>query len=270
MLLLGVVQAQASGGGIEPPAFLATAPLWLDAADTSTITESGGSVSQWDNKGTLENIVQGNAALQPTTGVSTLNGLNVIDFASDLMQGQTISNWKFLHDGTKYFMTAVVKFGVTSNPDAFYGLIGTNRASSANVGATFFYDDRAGDSESDTWRFFIARGVSGSNVANIGQDDFYTANNFLISSALVSPAESTAADRIDYFVNDTQGSVTNAANNTPSTANPSYIMQVGSTGDSVGALVGSLAELILVSGTDATEENRALTVEYLNAKWGAF
>lgn len=58
--------------------------LWLDASDTSTITESGGSVSQWDDKsGNGNNVTQGTAARQPTTGTRTMNGLNVLDFNSD-------------------------------------------------------------------------------------------------------------------------------------------------------------------------------------------
>lgn len=67
------------------PAFVPTdisgLQLWLDASDTSTITEAGGSVSQWDDKsGNSNNVVQGTAAKQPTTGTRTLNSLNVLDF----------------------------------------------------------------------------------------------------------------------------------------------------------------------------------------------
>lgn len=55
--------------------------LWLDAADTSTITSSSGSVSQWNDKsGNDRHVAQGVAANQPTTGTRTVNGLNGIDF----------------------------------------------------------------------------------------------------------------------------------------------------------------------------------------------
>jgi hypothetical protein len=55
--------------------------LWLDAADTATITESSGSVSQWNDKsGNGRNVTQSNGANQPTTGTRTLNSLNAIDF----------------------------------------------------------------------------------------------------------------------------------------------------------------------------------------------
>lgn len=55
--------------------------LWLDSSDASTITQSGGSVSQWDDKsGNDRHVLQGTALAQPTTNVATLNGLNVLDF----------------------------------------------------------------------------------------------------------------------------------------------------------------------------------------------
>jgi hypothetical protein len=55
--------------------------LWLDAADTSTITEVGGAVSQWDDKsGNGNDVTQGTAAYQPSSGTRTLNSLNVLTF----------------------------------------------------------------------------------------------------------------------------------------------------------------------------------------------
>jgi hypothetical protein len=55
--------------------------LWVDASDETTITESGGAVSQWDDKsGNDNNLTQGTASQQPTTGTDTVNGLNVIHY----------------------------------------------------------------------------------------------------------------------------------------------------------------------------------------------
>jgi len=79
------------------PSFLASAPLWLDASDASTITESGGAVSQWDNKGAGSNVTQATGSYQPTTGVSTINGLNVLDFdGSALVAAGTSSEYNFM------------------------------------------------------------------------------------------------------------------------------------------------------------------------------
>lgn len=52
---------------------------WFSAKDTATITESGGAVSQWNDKsGNGNHIVQATGANKPTTGANTLNGFNVL------------------------------------------------------------------------------------------------------------------------------------------------------------------------------------------------
>jgi hypothetical protein len=54
---------------------------WLDASDSLTITESSGSVSQWDDKsGNGRHVSQAILANQPTIGLATQNGLNLIYF----------------------------------------------------------------------------------------------------------------------------------------------------------------------------------------------
>lgn len=62
--------------------------IWLDASDTSTITESGGDVSQWNDKsGNNRHFTQAVGTSQPKTGTTTQNGLNVIVFdgSNDVM-----------------------------------------------------------------------------------------------------------------------------------------------------------------------------------------
>jgi len=62
------------------PADIDTA-LWLDAADASTITESGGAVSQWNDKsGNALHISQSTALQQPAYTSNGLNGRNTITF----------------------------------------------------------------------------------------------------------------------------------------------------------------------------------------------
>jgi hypothetical protein len=68
--------------------------MWFDASDTSTITESGGAVSQWaDKSGNGHDLTQGTGANQPTTGTRTINSRNVVDFdgVSDRMVSGSLS-----------------------------------------------------------------------------------------------------------------------------------------------------------------------------------
>jgi hypothetical protein len=64
-----------------------TTALWLDAADASTITESGGVVSQWDNKGLAGgSFTVPFAKTGPTTGFETINGVNAIFFNQNVLE----------------------------------------------------------------------------------------------------------------------------------------------------------------------------------------
>ena len=62
------------------PADITTA-LWLDAADASTITLNGSTVSQWrDRSGNGRHVAQATAVKQPTYTLAAQNNLNVLSF----------------------------------------------------------------------------------------------------------------------------------------------------------------------------------------------
>lgn len=66
-------------GGFDPNS-ISGLELWLDAADTVTITGHPGAVSQWDDKSDNGfDVTQGTGSAQPNSGTNTLNSLNVID-----------------------------------------------------------------------------------------------------------------------------------------------------------------------------------------------
>ena len=59
------------------PLSISNCTLWLDASDTSTITETTNSVSQWNDKsGNSNNATQAIASNQPSYVIGTQNGLN--------------------------------------------------------------------------------------------------------------------------------------------------------------------------------------------------
>ena len=76
----------ASLGVAANPAALSNLALWLDAADSSTITHSSNAVSQWSDKsGNSKHATQSTADNKPSTNTATQNGLNVIDFTGDFL-----------------------------------------------------------------------------------------------------------------------------------------------------------------------------------------
>lgn len=80
MLGAGLGVQRRAVGMLFSPSYIDTT-LWYDSADSSTITESAGAVSQWDDKsGNSYHMTQGTGSRQPTTGVRTMGGRNAIDF----------------------------------------------------------------------------------------------------------------------------------------------------------------------------------------------
>jgi len=115
----GLVQAAFSPLDLSPV-------LWLDAADTSTITESGGAVSQWDDKsGNGYHLTQGTGAQQPKSGTATINSLNVIEY--DGANTQYMLNASMPWAGTSLTVFAVYEI----NPlDVQYIVAGANNSAS--------------------------------------------------------------------------------------------------------------------------------------------
>ena len=73
------------GGGSWTPAEISPC-AWYDAADGSTLTASGGAVSQWrDKSGNTNHLMQVISNPPPTIGTAAINGLNGVVFASNIM-----------------------------------------------------------------------------------------------------------------------------------------------------------------------------------------
>ncbi len=67
--------------------------LWLDASDTSSISQSSGSVDSWTDKSTAGGgTVTNSGDNRPTTGTATQNGLNLLSFdgADDTLTGNAV------------------------------------------------------------------------------------------------------------------------------------------------------------------------------------
>ena len=88
-----ILAAQKGSSLAFQPTNLTGLSLMIDASDTSTITESGGSVSQVDDlSGTYNNITQGTGANQASTGAATINSLNTLSFSSAGIVNYALAN----------------------------------------------------------------------------------------------------------------------------------------------------------------------------------
>jgi hypothetical protein len=97
------------------PKTIAGLSVWLDAADSTTITLNGTTVSEWrDKSGNARNYAQATAANQPTTG--TVNGRNSVRAAAGSTRRQLTTTGFSL---SAYTVFAVVVPDFSSNPAGF-------------------------------------------------------------------------------------------------------------------------------------------------------
>lgn len=248
--------------------------LWLDASDTSTITSSGSpaKVSQWNDKsGNGRNVTQPTGTAQPGTGSTTQNGLNVLTFdGNDALDAATAADWKFLHDGTNYIVAAVVKWGNVASPKALYPLLSTFNSDLARVGMWVGIDDRA--ARTKRLRHVVGNGSGTASVGNESADNATSTNAATVFSLLSDPDNATAASRSSMFNNGGSAIANNTLTTAVSTSNPQNFLTIGviPAVPTAYALVGFIAEIVIVSGANATEANRVALRDYLNAKWAVY
>lgn len=219
-------------GSSFKPSDLSGLFLWLDASDTSTITHTSNSVSQWDDKsGTSKNFTQGTGSQQPITNTRTINGLNVLDFDGSndnligpssmypLMTSSFTQFWVYAADTTK-------RHNFYRSSDFSEFILDNNDVTGANNPA-FVYATLSAVSPGTTQHAFkFIRNGASCNV---------------------------------YF-DGTAGTANTAADNTVTTFTISS--SIG-----VFALDGVLAEVIIYNSV-LSAGDQTLVENYIKAKWG--
>jgi hypothetical protein len=219
--------------------------LWLDAADTATITASGSPlrVSQWDDKsGNGRNVTQATGANQPESGVTTVNGRNVIDLNGSYFFNLPFSSSVLVGSGSDTTIMAVITATATQNT-----LISYNAQTTTN-------------------RLVIHPSFGGSwflDVNNTSNGRLTGTQATITSAAVVSYRRSGAA--MSYRRNgSTIGSRNNASTTIATHVASGFLGQID--GPIPYRLNGIVAELIVFpTGLSATNEQNMET--YLKNKW---
>ena len=251
----------AYGSVVFSPSQLAPV-LWLDASDTATITQSANAVSSWLDKSTnARTFTQTTASAKPTTNTRTVNGKNVIDFdGNDLLIGSgVVADWKFLHDGTKYLIAiALVQDGTSSA-----AIMGTGTSTSS-----FSLQRGTVSGGVPNLSHYVGGTLSTGRVNNLTTDLVAPFDRLTVFGVLGDPAQTTPVDRASIYVDgyvrpERWSSRTGALN----TANPSFTLRLGGL-STTGSFNGAIAEIVVLTGTAATEANWNTLVGYLQVKWG--
>jgi len=257
MSLLGIIASSKLGA---PTAPVAGYTLWLDAADTSTITASGGDVSQWDDKsGNASNFTQGTGASQPKTGTRTINSKNVIDFdgTNDFLECPSSTGlFKYLHSSTGA-TTFIV--GVVDNNAASKAFFSTADFASTQIGIII----RAIDTETTGYTVVTGSGTA-INVSNVNT---LVAGTPFYLSAKIDPGNGTAGNRLKESLDGASFVGSNASSGTPSSSNSSANARVGDITPTAFPYDGGIAEIIIYSGILSSGDILS-NQQYLAAKWG--
>jgi hypothetical protein len=248
------------------PAVLRPA-LWLDAADLSTISTATGVSQLRDKSGNGRDFTQGTGVTQPTLTPNGLNGRNVLSFNGSqwLTSVSAASTWNFLHNTNGSSVFAVWKAGNIADPNAIYGLMGTNAATSANIGTYIAFDDRASAPRNNGVLTQVSGGGSAS-VSAASADNLMPANTPVILSHLIDPNNGTPANRSFVRVNKTLSQV-NTQLIAPSASNASFALQIGALGNNIVPLVGYIAEIVVLASVASTTVRQQIE-GHLAWKWG--
>ena len=244
--------------------------LWLDAADASTITESGGAVSQWNDKsGNGRNAAQANAGNRPTYQLAAINSRNVVRFSAASSQtlgcAGTAGAFNFLH-ASQGLILVVGSVGTTANPDTLYGIAGNSGGFNASRrGFLLLWDDRSSIGASN--RLGVA-GYDGTNTQVFSEAlaDVLLPQSPALFGGAVDATNATLAQRSTLLLN---GSTyqSNTASATASAGNASFDWQIGDYRTGSEFLQGDIAEMVIVPGSVSTL-NRQKLEGYLAHKWG--
>ena len=234
-----LMRPRASGG--FSPKNISGLQLWLDAADSSTVTLNSGNVSEWlDKSGNGRNAAQTTAANQPAYTQNGLNGLPVLSGAlpnSGNHFDMTINAWSYSAANTAMFV-----FKATSFNEGIYQRGPLNDSPRAAV-------------QNLPLDLLCTRG--GTYDAQTSSAISYTSGTWSIGGTLVD----TSLGRV--YLNGQYGTDTTDSQ----TFSGNLSLRIMALTATIYPLTGGLAEFIYWDKL-LTSGEVALVAKYLSKKWG--
>jgi hypothetical protein len=236
--------------GLWSPAEISTA-LWLDAADASTITESSGAVSQWNDKsGYNYHATQPNSGNRPVYNSTGFNSKGSINFTRSSVQhlitpaitGNGIS-------GLSLTAIQVIKPGTgwgTGN-STFMSSIGT-RASNGS------------------WWSFI-RNSDNNEIGFHGSAQYWSGSSLGTNAAILIDVVSSGSTHNAWRSGTQIGEVNRSIAAFTANNNVSLSVGAGSFVTTAEAYLGDIMEVVLVTSAISTDIRQRIE-GYLAHKWG--
>lgn len=243
-----------SVGGVQTPLSRFGAsrlPLWLDASDTSTITESGGSVTTWaDKSGNGNNATS--SGTSPTTGTVTINGLNALDFTTG--QRMTVPHGAEFHNDLGQHVFVVAEWDTLNTFSAVY----SRYAGAGSREFNLIKQNNTAPANS----FYCQFSQDGSAVTTIGKVTAIEVDTPYVLYGSIQDDE-----YVEVGVNnaraDQRSLITGSVYDDPTPPN----ITIGDQSTTGVPMLGKIAEVIVVSGVLSVAD-KDFILSYLGAKWG--
>ena len=247
--------------------------LWLDGADSSSVTLNSGNVSQWrDLSGGGRHFSQSTSGAQPAYTTAGQNGKNCLTFDGSrrLVSDVASSNWAFFHDGTSLYDIYMV-YKTAAGSTTIRTLLRTGD-SARNVRSMFlWHDHRSGQNNNVFFEITTTGAVATEHYLGNRRVTGLAAHTMRLLRASGDPANATSANRTALVVGSTTGSAVEASTGTASAGDPQGNLVIGSlsaTSQSFG-MSGVICEIMVYSRSTAlSTAERDRIGNYLTRKWG--
>ncbi|MGA1109957.1 MAG: hypothetical protein ACO3VO_00015 [Ilumatobacteraceae bacterium] len=258
--------------GFNPKA-VANLEIWLDAADTTTITLNSGNVSQWNDKsGKGRNFVQSTATKQPAYSTTYFaKGAVHFDGSDDVLSNQTASNWVWSHREATWVVAYRLSDDTDTKQSGVPVIMGTveqyNNASP--VGFTWWVEDR-NVSNNDRGQILVHNGSNDNVYSRTWNDDSMPE---AVNSVIAMRYSLTDTKTSDLTLNGATRSAVNTSSpaTATSTGNPTFGLSIGANSHNNydGFRFGQyrIAEIMGWSRSLKDSELKAAS-KYLGKKWG--
>jgi hypothetical protein len=241
------------------PVQLPNLQLWLDAADASTITLNGSSVSQWDDKsGNGRHFSQtADATHQPAYVTSGINGRGSIGFdgINDRL-GRDNEAWAYNFPVAVFAVFRATAF--TNAYNGLFGFYGNSTGSARSYGVLV-----KSNGKSAIYGATTAGGTTAVSYDGTGSVTYSTATTHVFSATL--------ANNLIQSFGDGSSDGTISTSFTLKTNAPDPILRVNIGTDALFSRFTDwqIGEAIMISGAAITQQNRQRTEGYLAHKWGS-
>lgn len=243
--------------------------LWLDGADSSSVTLNSGNVSQWrDLSGGGRHFSQATSGAQPAYTSAGQNGKNCLTFDGSrrLVSDLAASNWAFLHDGVQpYSFWAVWR----ATSGAIRTIFATG-SSAQGVRSFYLWHDfgtlaannvRSEVTTSSAGNFVIIRNM-GSQTQNVMR--------WLRLDADLNNAPAASRMLLTNNAGASSTATTTGAGN-PATGDPASTAIIGSllTNSQSFGFNGVMCEILIYSRSTILSASEQTNIgNYLTRKWG--